>query len=162
MNARREKIARKKTPASKRPLWKCPKCGKWFVTANMWHSCGNHTVAQFFAGKDPKLKALYSAFAKFVRRCGPYRVDPARTRIAFQGRVRFAGVASATKDSLIVGFWLKRRIDSPRFMRVDQFKNDFVYKVRLTDARQLDAEFLAWIREAYDVGQQKHLERPRA
>jgi hypothetical protein len=145
-----------RAPARKKPLWTCRKCGKRFVTPKMWHSCGRFTVAQFFEGRSPHLKSLYRAYVKFARRCGPFTVDPAKTRISFQGRVRFAGVAGATKDALLIGFWLKRRIASPRFLRVEFYpKSDYVYRLRLTDAKQLDDELLGWLREAYDVGQQK-------
>jgi hypothetical protein len=142
--------------AAKPRLWKCPKCGKRFVTPKMWHSCGRHTVRQFFEGKSAKVKALYRAYVKFARQLGPFIIDPAKTRISFQGRVRFAGVSGTTKDSLIIGFWLKRRVESPRFMKVDVYpRNDHVYKLRLSDVKELDAELLGWLREAYDVGQQK-------
>jgi hypothetical protein len=148
----------------KKPLWKCPTCGKRFVTPKMWHSCGRFTVAEFFKGKSPHLKPLYRAFVKFARQCGPFTIDPAKTRISFQGRVRFAGVAGATKDALLIGFWLKRRIDSPRFDRVDAYpRNDHVYRLKLRDAKQLDGELLGWLREAYGVGQQEGLRnRPSA
>lgn len=143
-------------PARKKPLWKCPKCGKRFVTARIWHSCGRFTVAQFFEGKSPHLKALYKDYVAFVRRCGPFKIDPAKTRISFQTRVRFAGVAGATKDSLIIGFWLKRRVDSPRFARVEHLPpNNWVYRIKLRDSRELDAELLGWLREAYQVGLQE-------
>jgi hypothetical protein len=148
----------KKKRSAKKPLWKCPKCGKRFVTPKMWHSCGRFTVEQFFKGKPPELKSLYRAYLAFARKCGPFTVDPAKTRISFQGRVRFAGVAGTTKSALLIGFWLKRHIDSPRFDRVDIYpRNDYVYRLKLTDAKQLDAELLGWLREAYDVGQQKQL-----
>lgn len=40
-------------------------------------------------------------------------------RISFQARVRFAGIPRVTKDGLVGGFWLKHRIESPRFTRVE-------------------------------------------
>jgi hypothetical protein len=142
----------------KKPLWKCPNCGKRFVTPKMWHSCARHTVTGFFAGKSAKVKSLYRAYVKFARQLGPFTIDPAKTRISFQGRVRFAGVAGVTKDALIIGFWLKRRIDNPRFARVEHIPpRDWVYRVRIADMKELDAELLGWLREAYDVGQQKGL-----
>lgn len=124
----------------------------------MWHSCGHFTVDQFFEGKSPQARKLYEAFRKFLRtNCGPFIVDAAKTRISFQGRVRFAGVAGVNKEGLIVGFWLKRRVESPRFMSVQSpMPNDFAYRLRVTSMNNLDKELLGWLKEAYFVGQQKY------
>ena len=83
-------------------------------------------------------------------------VNVNKTRISFQGRVRFAGISRVTRDGLVCNFWLKRRIDSPRFARVEHLpRSDFVYAFKLTDPAQLDDEMAAWLAEAYQVGQQQ-------
>jgi hypothetical protein len=138
-----------------RPLWTCPDCGQSFVTPRMWHSCVRVTEADFFAGREHQ-RALYRAFLDFVGRCGPVSVNINKTRISLQGRVRFAGVQRVTRDGLVCTFWLKRRIDSPRFLKVDVYpRSDHVYSFRLTDAAQLDDELGGWIVESYEVGMQR-------
>ena len=104
-------------PADPKPLWTCPECGQSFVTAHMWHSCVRLTEDAFFAGREAQRK-LYEAFLAFVRRFGPVTVNVNKSRISFQGRVRFAGVPRIVRDGIICGFWLKRRIESPRFLKV--------------------------------------------
>ncbi|HEV2818031.1 MAG TPA: DUF5655 domain-containing protein [Allosphingosinicella sp.] len=137
------------------PLWTCPSCGQSFVTRNLWHSCCQLTEEEFFGGREPQ-RALYRAFRAFVERCGPVTVNINKTRISFQGRVRFAGVPRVTKDGLVCGFWLKRRIESPRFARVEHFPpSDYVYSFKLSDPAQLDDEAAAWLAEAYEVGMQR-------
>lgn len=75
-------------------------------------------------------------------------------------RVRFAGVVRVRKDGLLWGFWLKRRIDSPRFSKVEHLgRTDWIYQFVLRDEDELDDEVRDWIREAYDVGRQTHLGR---
>lgn len=141
--------------SDERPLWICPSCGQSFVTRNMWHSCCQLTEDEFFGGRA-KQRALYRAFLAFVERFGPVSVNINKTRISFQGRARFAGVARVTKEGLVCGFWLKRRIDSPRFARVEKLPpSDYVYQFKLTDAAQLDDEAAQWIAEAYEVGMQR-------
>lgn len=40
-----------RTPKLKgRPLWRCPKCGKYYVTRNIWHACTRHTEEEHFRG----------------------------------------------------------------------------------------------------------------
>jgi hypothetical protein len=138
------------------PLWKCPKCKQRFVTKNLWHSCTSFTVDEFFRKKEVRHKKLYRAFLKLVRKCGPVHVNINKTRISFQARVRFAGIPRVTKDGLIGGFWLKHRIESPRFTRVEFLPpNNYVYQFRITSEKDLDAEVLTWLRQAYKIGQQQ-------
>jgi hypothetical protein len=118
----------------------------------MWHSCVRLTTAQFFEGRDPKIVALYREYLRFVRRFGPVTVNVTRTRISFQRRVRFAGVAGLRKDGLVCGFWLKRRIHSPRFGKVEFIPPDnYVYRFTLRTSADLDAEAASWFREASEL-----------
>jgi hypothetical protein len=138
-------------------LWRCPRCRQTFVTRNMWHSCVRSTPSRFFEQRNRALKPLYRQFVTFVRRAGPITVNVTKTRIAFQQRARFAGVAGTTKDALICSFWLKRRIHSSRFLRVEFIPpNNYVYQFRLKNATELDREVECWIREAYEVGAQRY------
>jgi len=108
----------------------------------------------FFRGHEEK-RPLYDAFLALVERFGPVTVNVNKTRISFQSRVRFAGVAGLRKDWLVCGFWLKRRIESPRFSRVEVIqRDDHVYQFRLRDPAELDNEVAGWIEEAARVGQQ--------
>lgn len=140
--------------ASMRPLWTCPSCGQKFVTAKMWHSCARFSEADFF-GERAEQKRLYRAFLKLVRSFGPVTVNINKSRISFQARVRFAGVVRVLRDGIVCGFWLKRRIDSPRFSRVELIPpRDWVYQFKLREVGELDEEVRGWIGEAYRVGMQ--------
>ena len=86
-------------------LWTCPRCGARFVTANMWHGCGDYTVDGFFEGKPARLRELYDAWAALVGEFGPFDQVPTKSRIAFMVRVRFAGwrVSGRTGSSAASG-----------------------------------------------------------
>jgi hypothetical protein len=57
---------------------------------------------------------------------------------------------------LEVHFWLKRRLDDPRFHRVELIPRDnWIHWFRLTDRSQLDAALARVVREAYAVGNQE-------
>jgi hypothetical protein len=149
---------RRPRPTSpRRPTWSCPKCGNAFVTRNQWHSCARHSLEEPFAGKSPAVRELFDRFRAMVEACGPVKLVPYRDRIGFMVRVRFAG-ATPRSDALDVGFWLTRRIASPRFRRVETIgPRVHLHSVRLNEATQLDDELAAWIREAYKIGRQEHL-----
>jgi hypothetical protein len=121
----------------------------------IWHSCASFSVDDFF-GNEPEHKKLYRAFLKLVRRCEPVMVNISKTRISFQARVCFAGVPRVTEDSLIGGFWLKHGIESPRFTRVEFLTpNHYLHQFRITSVKDLDAEVLSRLRQAYKIGMQK-------
>jgi hypothetical protein len=57
---------------------------------------------------------------------------------------------------------LARRLDSPRFRRIDFISpRNQVHVFRLHQPAEVDAEVEAWLAEAYSVGEQKHLTRRR-
>ncbi|MCI0337129.1 MAG: DUF5655 domain-containing protein [Acidobacteria bacterium] len=145
----------------KKPLWTCPKCGHQFVTRNMWHSCSNYPIEYHFIGRDPIVRRLFDEYVEFVERCGPVTVYAQKTRIIFQTRARFTGVV-VRKTGLECHLWLKRRVESPRFHRIESLgSRDHVHYFRLTDPSQLDDELAGLLKEAYAVGSQDYQGREK-
>jgi hypothetical protein len=148
--------------ASDADLWTCPRCGARFVTRNLWHGCGDYSVDGFFEGTPARLRELYDTWVSPVGEFGPFEQVPTKSRIAFMGAGALRGRRAAPEDGLVCGFWLKRRIDSPRFTKVEHLgRTDWIYQFVLRDEDELDDEVRDWIREAYDVGRQTHLSRER-
>lgn len=138
------------TPTRNRPLWTCPKCGAKLVTKNLWHSCGRATLDDWKARMGPNARRLYARFEQMIAACGEYHVAPAKTRIAFLGRVRFAGITSLSEDGMTCAFALPRAVKSPRFSKVQEVVPGWwVHRLRVTDEAQLDDEMQAWLRQAY-------------
>jgi hypothetical protein len=147
-------VAARLVAVARRPLWICPKCGRGFVTANLWHSCYVGTVDEFF-GDHAHLRPLFDAYVRFVETIGPFTVEVVRTRISFVTRARFAGVVRLRRDALVAGFWLKRALDSARFTKIEHIqRQDWVYQLLLRSEADLDGELHRWLTEAYRVGQQ--------
>jgi hypothetical protein len=145
-----------------RPLWQCPKCGERFISKNMWHSCGRYSLQKLFAHSEPQVFKLFTKYAHMIRSCGPVRMIPQKTRIVFQGRVRFAG-AVPRKSYLLCAVALPRRYDHPRFLKIESYAPHFhEHRFRVTTANDLDAEVQKWIQESYTVGQQKHVVTKRS
>ena len=140
-----------------RPLWSCPRCRRRFANRNQSHACGRHDLEHHFRGKDPAIRALYRAVRAAIAECGPVTILPEKTRIAFQVRMSFAQVTPRTRwlDGHVV---LARRLPHPRFRRIDTISpRNHVHVFRLVSAGEIDDDFRAWLREAYDVGAQRHL-----
>jgi hypothetical protein len=86
-------------------------------------------------------------------------VIPEKTRIAFQVRMSFAQVTPRKRwlDGHVV---LARRLPHPRFRRIDTISpRNHVHHFRLVSPVEVDSDFRAWLREAYAVGAQEHLQR---
>ena len=141
-----------------RPLWRCPRCQREFANRNQTHACGAlRTLDDHFRGKAPAIRALFDEVVRLLDAIGPVRVLPEKTRIAFQVRMSFAQLTPRHRwlDGHVV---LDRRLESPRFLRIQTFsERNHVHVFRLTRPEDIDEEFRAWLVEAYAVGRQHHL-----
>jgi Domain of unknown function (DUF5655) len=143
-----------------RPLWSCPRCGRTFANRNQTHTCAElGDLDRHFAGAAPQVRAAFDRVLAGVQRLGPVSVLPEKTRIALHVRMSFAAFTPRARwlDGHLV---LARRTDSPRFRRIDTYSpRNVVHAFRLTSPGEVDDEFLGWLAEAYQVGQQRHLPR---
>ena len=141
------------------PLWTCPRCQRRFANRNQSHACGRYDLAHHFRGKDPAVRVLYDAVRRAVAACGPVTILPEKTRIAFQVRMSFAQV-TPRKHWLDGHVVLARRLPHPRFRRIDTISpRNHVHHFRVVSPAEVNADFCAWLREAYAVGAQAHLRR---
>ncbi len=142
-------------------LWTCPRCKRKFAARNQRHACGRWTVGQRFAGRPRELRGLFDAFLKLLRESGPVRLHPAKTRIGFVARMTFANM-TVMKDRLRVGLILSRRVESPRWVKVERYgPRCFGHYFNLTSSDDLDDELRGLAAEAYRVGMQEQLTRRR-
>jgi hypothetical protein len=119
----------------------------------MWHSCGSHTIEAFMEGKGPIAWSFWDRLREMVGRCGPYSIVANKTGLGFMVRVRFAGISAVSEKGMSLNFWLKERIESPRFRKVDYYGHrDWVYFLRVTSLDDLDNEIQSWLCQAYQVG----------
>jgi hypothetical protein len=141
------------------PLWRCPKCGHEFVTRNLWHSCGNYTLEHHFAGKPPFVRELFDRLVAVVRQFGPFKIEPQKTRIVFQVRVRFAG-GHALKSGFRAAFWLTRPRPGPPVDRIEKISdNCYVHSFLLRRPEDLTPALVGKLGEAYRIGGQEHLRK---
>jgi Domain of unknown function (DUF5655) len=141
------------------PLWRCPECGRSFANRNQPHSCSNIDLQSHFTGKSEKVRELFDELVALIKETGPVKILPEKTRIAFQVRMSFIAV-QVRRNHLIGHFVFGRRVEHPRFLRIETFSpRNHLHAFRINSVAELDDEFAAWIREAYAVGEQKHLRR---
>lgn len=143
-----------------RALWTCPACSRRFANRRQLHTCAPLDLEHHFEGRDRDVRALFDAFVAAVRDLGPVTVLPEKTRIAFQTRMSFAQL-TPRKHGFAGHLVLARAAADPRFHKVETFsRRNHVHHFRLTTADQLDTGFLAFLAEAYAVGNQEHIAGP--
>jgi hypothetical protein len=140
-------------------LWTCPECGRGFANRNQSHFCGRFDLEHHFEGKAPEVRALFDALVELFSTFGPVTILPEKTRIAFQVRMSFAAV-SVRRTYLIGHLVLARRVESLIFPRIETISlRNHVHHFRLAVSADLNETFRTFAREAYEVGEQRHLER---
>ncbi len=145
-----------------KPLWTCPRCGERFISPRLWHSCGRHSYDALFGRSEPHVRRIFERLAALARRCGPVRIYPQKTRVVMQVRIRFSG-GQPQKRRFIAGFLLPVGTESPRFSHKLRNVSRHYEACYLPLAREadVDAEVRRWMRQAYRIGRQEHLQRPR-
>ena len=141
-------------------LWTCPRCGRTFANVNQTHTCAPlGDLDRHFEGTQPAVRETFDRIVAVVSAIGPVSILPERSRIALHVRMSFAAFQPRRRwlDGHLV---LARRSDSPRFRKVETFSpRNVLHAFRLASPVEVDAEFCAWLAEAYRVGEQRHLDR---
>lgn len=107
-------------------------------------------------GRGEAAWAFWDKLQELVAKCGPYSTVANKTGLGFMVRVRFAGVSALSARGMSLRFWLKQRIDSPRFRRVEHYGGrDWGYHLRVSSLEELDDEVQHWLCLAYEVGCQR-------
>jgi hypothetical protein len=102
---------------------------------------------------------VFDAIVATTSSLGPFDILAEKTRIAFHVRMSFAAftVHRHWLDGHVV---LAREISSPRFRKVEVYsRSNVLHAFRLMRPEEVDDEVRAWLAEAYEVGQQRHLRR---
>jgi hypothetical protein len=105
-----------------------------------------------FVGKPPKLKEIFDTVLRELQRDGSaVRVDAVKSSINLAAKSHFGGIR-VLKDSLNVGFVLKRRVENPRITKIqDLGHNTFAHMVSVRELGDIDKELLGWLKEAYSL-----------
>jgi hypothetical protein len=109
------------------------------------------TVDEHFAGKADGIRDLYDRLVAVAEKFGPVEQDPKKTSIHLNRKTAFAGVA-VRKEHIVLTIKSDRPINSPRIFRSQQTSaSRYHHEVKLTSAKDLDAELRGWLKAAYDL-----------
>src|SRR5215472_13096599 len=125
-------------------MWQCARCGRSFANQNQVHTCAAlGDLDDHFAGAASDVRAAFDRVMEAVSALGPVEVLAEKSRIALQMRMSFAAFVPRRRwlGGHVV---LARRIDSPRFLHVQELSpRNVVHTFRLTSSADVDAEFMS-------------------
>jgi len=109
-------------------------------------------LAKLFAGNKIKWRKAYDTLEKKVRKFGTdVEVAPNMTYINLcRGSKQFA-IVQTTANRLDIGIKLKGIAPTEQFEAAGSWNAMVTHRVRISDPKQIDAEVLAWLRQAYDA-----------
>ena len=112
---------------------------------------GDDLVEAQYAGKKAPLRPLYEQLAKAVAKFGPdVELAPKKTYVSLRRSKQFALVQPSTAERLDVGINLKGVPAKGRLEASGSFNAMVSHRVRVTGAKDIDAELVGWLRAAYD------------
>lgn len=106
-------------------------------------------LERIYSGPKAALRALHDAVMAEIDKLGAFEVAPKKTYLSLRRRKQFAMVGPATKSQLEIGLNLQAVVPTERLIGVKQPAMCSA-KVRLSDAGDIDAELVGWIRHAYE------------
>lgn len=112
---------------------------------------GEDLVAAQYAGNKAALRPLYDQLAQAVAKFGSdVELAPKKTYVSLRRSKQFALIQPSTADRLDVGINLKGTAASGRLEASGSFNAMVSHRVRVTAAKDIDAELVGWLRAAYD------------
>ena len=114
-------------------------------------SSNEERIASRFAGGKSVWQQPWNELLARIEKFGPdVSVEATDTYLSLlRGRRKFA-VVYTTAARMDVGIKLKGEEPTERLTPAGSWNSMVTHRVRIADAAELDAELLAWLREAYD------------
>jgi hypothetical protein len=106
-------------------------------------------LAGIYSGPKAALRPIHDGLMSAIRAFGPFEVAPKKGYVSLRRKKQFAMIGPGTNTRVDVGLNMK---DVRATSRLEALPPGGMcqYKVKLTGAGEVDAELIAWIREAYE------------
>lgn len=111
---------------------------------------GDAVLDALYTGPKASLRAIHDAILAAMQPFGPFETAPKKTYVSYRRSKQFCMVGPATNSRVEVGLNMKGVAGTKRLEALPAGQM-CQYKVRVTDPAQVDAELVAWIRQAYDA-----------
>lgn len=108
-------------------------------------------ISKQFSGARAHWRKAYDGLLSKIDKFGPdVSVDPTDTYISLLRNKKKFAVVQVSSDRMDLGIKLKGIPAKGRFEKSGTWNQMVTHRVRLKEPRQIDAELLSWLRQAYD------------
>lgn len=109
---------------------------------------GDEVLDGIYAGAKAGLRPIHDAVMAAIAPWGAFEIAPKKAYVSLRRKKQFATLGPATNTRVEVGLNMKGVAGTARLEALPP-GGMCQYRVRLTDAAEVDEELVAWIREAY-------------
>ena len=114
-------------------------------------AAGTDLVAEQYSGAKAPLRPIYDRLAAAVERFGgDVELSPKKTYVSLRRGKQFGLVQPSTATRVDVGIQLKGVPAKGRLEASGSFNAMVSHRVRLETPAEVDAELIAWLRQAYE------------
>lgn len=104
-----------------------------------------------YAGAKAVLRSIYDGLAKAVKSFGPdVEFSPKKAYVSLRREKQFGLIQPSTATRVDVGLVLKGVTPAGRLEASGSFNAMVTHRVRLTGPKDVDAELIAWLKQAYE------------
>jgi hypothetical protein len=108
-------------------------------------------LAAQYAGDRARLRPIYDKLVKALNKLGPdVALAPKKAYVSVRRKKQFACIQPSTATRVDVGVNLKGAKPAGRLEASGSFNTMFTHRVRVETPGEVDAELLAWLKQAYD------------
>jgi hypothetical protein len=106
-------------------------------------------VDEIYAGAKAGLRPIHAKLMAAIVKLGAFEIAPKKGYLSLRRKKQFAMLGPVTNTRVEVGLNMKG-VDPTARLVAQPAGGMCNYKVKVTDVAQVDAELIAWIRQAYD------------
>ena len=103
-----------------------------------------------YTGPKATLRPIHDKLIVAIRKFGDFEEAPKKTYVSLRRNKQFGIVQPSTKTRIDVGIKLKGRAATERLEASGSFNAMVSHRVRVREGSELDAELIAWLRQAYE------------
>ena len=104
---------------------------------------------QIYAGPKAALRPIHDKLMSAINEFGEFEIAPKKSYISLRRKKQFATIGPATNTRVEVGLNMKGVKGTDRLLELPAGQM-CQYKVKVTDAAEVDEELSSWIRHAFD------------
>ena len=108
-------------------------------------------VSKHFSGNKSNWRKTYDELLIKIREFGPdVTISPTQSYISLLRKGKKLAIVQVTSDRMDIGLKLKGVPSKGRFEAAETWNNMVTHRVKINDPRQLDAEVISKLHQAYD------------